>query len=150
MFSPCDSRFPPIKIDRRDMHKRVSDFSFREGGHRTPAIKCSFKIQSDIFRFCSIKFHITPSTHCISWNDLSLALKQTSISLYSTMLTQLLKFEISILPTLRHKFVCCVIVVLRMRTWCFINKNLIVYSEQGFQNVSRAVNPGGSTQERQL
>ena len=62
------------------------------------------------------------------------------------MLTQFLKFEISILPTVPHKFVCCFISVLIMRTWCFINENLIVYPdhEQGFHNVSHAaslVNP---------
>ena len=69
------------------------------------------------------------------------------------MLTHFLKFEISILPAVRHKFVCYVILVLSMRTWYFINENLIVYPEQGFQNVSRAaalVNPGGSTQRGQL
>ena len=54
------------------------------------------------------------------------------------MLTQFLKFEISILPTVPHKFVSCVMLVLSMRTWCFIDENLIVYPEQGFPDVSHA------------
>ena len=45
---------------------RLSDFPFGECGRRTQAIKCSFKMQSDDFRFCSINIpehHLRTTCH---------------------------------------------------------------------------------------
>lgn len=92
----------------------------------------------------------------VFYDDRSLALKQTHQShRIQDVNPFLLKFKISILLTVWHKFVCSIILVLSMRIWCNINVNVLKYrkshslSGQGFQSVGRApspVPPGGFMQ----
>jgi len=61
------------------------------------------------------------------WSDLSLALKQTHQShRIQDVNPFILKFEISILLTVWHKFVCSVI-VLYMKIWCYIKASVLQY-----------------------